>query len=852
MMLGVYFFLDIYPFGGRSLLTADMNQQYVNFFSYFRIMILEGESPFYTFSKNLGGDMIGLLAYYLLSPLNIIFLLFRTENLQTAVLLLTLLKIGLSGFTMNIFLNRDILKLDSILFSTAYAFMSYNIVYQQNIMWLDGIILLPLIIWGIEKIVKNQAPFAYIFSLAAAIIANYYIGYMLCFFSVLYFICHLLFFQNKAIISFKNKSSLKPILSFSISSLLAGGLSAFVLLPALHSMQGVKRTYSFFDQGFSTNFDILDFFSKLFIGAYSDEQLWLGLPNIYCGLFITVLVILFFINNKLKARERFGWGLLLVIIFACFYVSAFNLAFHGFGHPVGFPYRYSFLFSFTIILIAHKGYINVKEDLTFKKVILIFTAFLIFALFMEKIQYEFLRSEKIYLTMIFAALMLSLVLLYAKRSFRALIILIACICFLDLGTNAYLIMSKINYSSYHRFVDYIRINEPIIKQIKEEDSSFYRLEKTYARNFHNDAMMFNYNGLSHFSSSEKTFVKKFMEKMGFRNYGLWARYHQGSTISVDSLLGIKYLLTDEPTQKPYDLIGQHENIYLYQNPFALPLGFLVNEEALNVALDKSNLFELQNDIWGSMVNQPQDKLFTPALMNHIHTSNIYAEKQDNGIHYIREDNSQDAFIEFHIQMMSDDPLYAYFPTEQMRPVEIFINGDSFGTYFDHYHYHILSLGNFTAGEQMIFKMMLIEDEAVISEPLFYHQDMSIFTDYYNELIISPVQITHFSDSHFEGIAENHGDKQYALFTVAFDKGWKVRLNGKPANVVTVFDTLIAVEIPEGSHHITFRYIPGKLYLGIAITACSLLILVGGTLYLRKRVKKLPLMINQRPARPKRQ
>jgi len=255
------------------------------------------------------------------------------------------------------------------------------------------------------------------------------------------------------------------------------------------------------------------------------------------------------------------------------------------------------------------------------------------------------------------------------------------------------------------------------------------------------------------------------------------------------------------------------------------LGFMVNENVVNVSMHQENLFKLQNDIWESMVEQPQSSLFIPAHINCIAITNLVEEEYENGIRYIKEDQNQDAFIEFIVQARCNDPLYAYFPTSQMRQVEMFLNDESMGVYFDTYRYDIVGLGNFETNESIVFKMKLNKDDVFIDAPLFYHQRMDVFIDYYNKLSSSPFQISRFSNSYFQGEITNHSGNRYVLFTIPYEEDWKVGVDGNNANIVKVFDTLIAVEIPEGTHSITLRYEPGNMYLGITITIFSCAILL---------------------------
>ena len=124
---------------------------------------------------------------------------FDKYSIPEFIFLINIIKIGLSGFTSyhyfkNTFKGKES---TSLVFSIVYALMAYNIVYSQNIMWLDGVYLLPIIFLGIDKLIEKEKPVLFCISLAFSIFCNYYIGYMSCIGSLVYFIYKLYFQQKK-------------------------------------------------------------------------------------------------------------------------------------------------------------------------------------------------------------------------------------------------------------------------------------------------------------------------------------------------------------------------------------------------------------------------------------------------------------------------------------------------------------------------------------------------------------------------------------------------------------------------------------------------------------------------------
>ena len=282
LMGTIYAVLGIYPFGNKNLITSDMYLQYVAFLSRIKDILSGDASIFYSFSKSLGGNTVGLFAYYMASPFNLIIALFPKEYIGEVIALITLFKLGFAGLTFTIYLSEAYKKKDitTLMFSLCYCFMAYNINFQLNIMWLDAIILLPLVMLGIDKLINENKYKLYVITLFITIVSNYYIGYMVCIFSVLYFI-------YKIVLS--NKISLKKIGVFIGTSAISGSLSAFILVPTILSLSSGKAEFKLFESGPEVVIKPVEILAKLFIGNYSLKQITGSYPNIYCGVIVTIL-----------------------------------------------------------------------------------------------------------------------------------------------------------------------------------------------------------------------------------------------------------------------------------------------------------------------------------------------------------------------------------------------------------------------------------------------------------------------------------------------------------------------------------------------------------------------------------
>ena len=156
------------PFGEESVLCLDLNGQYVYYFEALRDAFWGDGSIFYNWSRNLSGEFMGIIGYYLASPFTLIVMLLPEKFMLSSLLIMQLCKLGAAGATFNYFLQkrRGVQPYPSLLFSTMYAMMAYGVIQLIDPMWLDGLVFLPLIMLGIEYLVDDGRRLNFIIPLA--------------------------------------------------------------------------------------------------------------------------------------------------------------------------------------------------------------------------------------------------------------------------------------------------------------------------------------------------------------------------------------------------------------------------------------------------------------------------------------------------------------------------------------------------------------------------------------------------------------------------------------------------------------------------------------------------------------
>jgi uncharacterized membrane protein YfhO len=824
---GIYINLGVFPFGHRSILVVDLSGQYIDFYSALRRMVFAGNSPFYSWSKALGGNMLGIISYYLSSPFSIITLIFPEKYLIESILVMTLAKVGCSGLAMYIYLTKSQKAngIEALIFSIPYALMSYVVMYSYNIMWIDGIILLPFLALGIEKIVEYERFTIFYVSLTVMLIANYYIGYMLCIFSAIYFLylVALKFKPNQI------TSVFKRLALFIFVSLLSVGSVAFLLLPTYFTLIAGKLGFDNSLFSLAPNFNVLDILPKLLFGSYDTA---LGhLPNLYCGLSMLFLTLIFFISDRISLLNKICSAIFLVVILLSFYLSGLNLIWHGFQLPVSFPFRYSFIFSFFIICLAYQSFqkLTLMSKPTF--VIGLIVAILI-VIFVKLRGYNFLSIPILIVSFVLFCVYFAILYFY-KQNKRILVVLFGGIVLLEAGFNSLIFIHKIDQEfGYQDRTTYTRFNyqlQPLLNKIEGKDPGYYRIEKTFYRSY-NDALGLGYKGISHFSSSFNSSTYSFLKQLGFLQAGYSVLY-TGQTVPANSILGIKYILSQQPEMYGYQEIDRletkTEDLHIFQNSFPLPLGFMVNHELSNVNMNNFNPILLQNQILQKMVGNLSDQYFYPVKIEKVTLTNVSSQISTGMVRYSKVNSEKDGTIQYKFIVENENPIYAYLLTslKDNNKVEVLLNGKSLGYYGENSeNNNVLLLNNYIPGQEVSFTLKLMENSVILmDEPQIYQLDMALFTQAYNHLSLNPLLITSFKDTSIRGNVNVTGENMLLYTSIPYDNGWTAYIDNKPTDKIKLLNTFIGIEVPEGYHQIYFSYAPQGLLVGCVITVISLLL-----------------------------
>ncbi len=831
MLTVMFAVLGVFPGGEHTILTIDLAAQYTDFFSYFKGFFQGENHLFYCLSQTLGNNMWGILPYYLLSPFNFILLFFTSGQLPTAIFIMTILKIGACGFTCQLFLAEVYRsRYTSLIFSVCYAFMSFNIVYLSHIMWLDGVILLPFIALGIHRMIQKKKPLCYILSLFAALVTNYYIGYMLCIFTVLYFVyCVLRSLPTVEKLKYFGKKTANYVLS----SLIAGGMSAIVLLPTFFALSGNKSSVSS-GLSFSLKNVLFDIFGQLYTNMFEYADLRDGLPNIFIGIFILVLTVLFFVHKTISLYTKLLAGGLVAVLILSFHIVSFDLVWHAFALPNMFTHRYAFIFGFILITLAIESFQALRAS---KPPILrysitgaaLFAVTVMLGFFTNKLAS---KSFLLDLGLIVAFyILLYFVSVQVKKWLQAAsIICIAVISTGNMGTNGYHIIEEMPYDTAYEFTSYHNDKESIITKAKSLDDSVYRIEMDFFYTL-NDAMYFSYNGISHYSSNLKMSLVNFFKKTGYQTNDVFISNGKGNTIAFDSMYNIKYFISDKEYTSQYQKVYTEGALSIFENPYALGLGFAIPENIGEMEFSERNPFDSQNSVFQSFVPQVEKNIFIPEELVDTVTENTTIKNENGKIILEKLDIEKPATVSYIYKRSNpQDPIYVSFGgAERKLKAEIRLNGETVdyspnyhGAYYDYIHpLHISD----TQADTYTITVELLQDNFVLGTPYVYRQDMAIFRQYYEKLADGSFNAAGNSKASFSGTVTVNANERLFL-SLPYEKGWTAYVNGQSVETEPVFDTFLSVKIPEGTHTVVLSFIPPGFVVGSTISSISVVTLVS--------------------------
>ncbi len=800
----------VYPFGEECFLRTDMYHQYAPFMSEFRDKLRDGGSLLDSWDVGLGVNFVALYAYYLASPLNWLVVLVSQDLVIEFIMLMVVLKFGLCGVTMTHYLRRHSSHADMgiLLFSVFYALSGYMCAYYWNIMWLDCIVLFPLIMLGMERLIYEGKGGLYTLSLGLSILSNYYISIMTCMFLCIYFVA-LCILRGAGL-----RELARAFLRFAVYSLMAGGLAAILLLPEIAAMRYTASADIDFPSAFSEYFSIIDMLARHLPGVETEQALdhW---PNIYCGVAVLLLLPMYIMNRRIGIREKAVYMALIIFMLMGFSINVLNFIWHGLHYPNSLPARQSYIYVFLMLYVCFrlyqkKRYVRKRE---------LYTGLAVALGFILLCQHTADQGQGISFMVYYASMLLTVLyagLFYAfiknrlKRSTIGLLAL-CLVCIEAAGNTAVTGITTTSRTSY------VKDNEDIRTLARSlfPSSEFFRVERE-SRKTRNDGAWLNFPSVSLFSSLTNADCTAFFKAVGCEGstnaYGI-----NGSTPLIDMLLSLRYDIYAGPQidGEGRKFIESRGDSYLYENNYVLPVGFMLPE-----GMDEDWLLELSDPV-----------LLQNSICDMLGVQQVLVPNGEPG-------NTDGE--EYAVTITQDGEYYALIKNPRVRDATV-LWPERKKTFNNTDRGFLLELGDCERGETIHITSETRGEDMQVE---VYRFNYAALRQIYEKLSPGGMETDAWEDRRIRGKVNVTEDMLYGgtdsgrlFFSIPYDRGWTVTVDGEPVETEKAFDAFLSVSVPFGEHVIELTYMPEGLMEGAAISLLSAVLLGLALMAERRRDRR---------------
>lgn len=792
----------IQPFGSESFLIVDALHQYLPFFADYQEKLKHFDSMFYSFHAGLGYNFLGLWAYYLASPLNLVIACVPKSMLTMTLSHLYVLKIALCCFTAAFYFRKRRGKdeLSIVAFGMAYGLCSYIVGYSWNIMWMEVMMMLPIILYGVDKLIKEHDGRLYCFALFISLWCNFYMSYMTCLFLILWY----LLYKHKNIKEFFVNG-----FRFAGYSLLSGAMAAVVLLPAyLGIMQTSSAKLQFPKELWYGTFGNL--FSRQFLGttpltmAVDDSKI-----NLYCGILTLLLAGFYLAVKEVRLIDKIRRLLLLIFLFFSFNMPILGYIWHGFHDQYGIPNRFAFLYVFALLAMAYEGYCALargKRKISLRIYFAIILCAILIGVAMKTASVK-IEMKTVYATAAAIAIYMACFILYQKKLLRKKVFT-TLICFLFMiETVAMAVMGfgedgTVDTENY--FQDTKAITE-VKKQYQKNTET--RMELISGRML-DESIWHTLNGMTLFGSTAQGNVVDMMDQLGFYT-GVNEYLYEGATPFTNNLFSMKYQI-----YRPYDtkytsfkLKESVGNVTVYKNTYKTAMAYAMDDLVRTWDYQDYNPFYVQNDLATSAFDV--DELFHMIETKKPELKECKITSDNGDGEYVFKNTAANADnMVFTIKSLKTRELYIHFDGSQVEHTVIEKNGEEILN--GRLDSQIIYLGKQKKGDTIKIRLQLKQDDVMsgVVRLTAAELDEGVMEELAQRMQENAWKMTSAKGNHLSGTINVEEDKKL-FFSIPYDKGWNVKIDGKEVKTKALGKAFLTVKVPEGKHKVELTYVsPG--------------------------------------------
>lgn len=871
--------VGVTPFGTKNIMTSDLAAQYGPYLVGLRNALKRGESLLYSQTQGMGQNSMGIFAYYLSSPLNLIVLLFPKNYLQEAITVMICVKMAFAGSFMTWLLGRKFntkSKL-TIIFGLMYPFCAFVLAFIFNIMWLDGIAILPLLILFVDEFIENRRKWPKVtLILILLFVSGYYMAYMVGIFSFLYLVC-VMGYQGR-FSGEKAKENGKTVGWYILSAAVAAMVSAVILLPAgidtIRNGDYTKSPSMTLDPEFNLR-KLVDQFM-----ANGVPDLANNLPYFFCGLTVLFLCLLLFFNPTISKKLKKAIAAVSGAFLLSFMVPLLNRAWHLFDDPNWFQFRNAYLLSFVMILVAFYSFLHMQD--AGKDAFLRAYGVIVGLCVISQCCGEMTKKGNVFFaTLLF--LTLEAVLLYGltlekwpeqisnlRRYGAGFLVAVLFIEVAIFNSQRYIpnIIGEANDAD--KFPAMLDHMDTLAENIDRSTWSRTEIEHSW-HGFITANTLPDYidtKSISSFASMANKKTNHFMKQFGYMtNYNYFFVNHVNIIDPVDALLGVRYIISGKDTLSELNFIAKEDDSYfLYENPYALPIAYLVEPSAgdfdgyaLEKDLKEKNYFDFQEDWIQSLTGLDASGLYDTfgaewEIINGERTDvppfedtkiirekenelnqEPYPYKPDNMTYFYRNNDITTLTLRTKLTITEEAPLYFLVPFAQLQcDSEIYVDNKLVAEQSSSDYSQILALGTYSVGQTITIDMRVESKAMACYEPIFAYCHIDEFAPHYEKLAPTTKDFV-VEDGHVTFTTSSDEDK-LLLTTIPFEDGWELWVDGQKVEQIAYQDAFISIPLSSGTHSIELRFTPPGFKAGIVATAVGVVLFVALSIIVTRKKK----------------
>lgn len=834
-----------YPFGDNSILIGDARDQYLSFFTELYNRIKNGQSLLFSWNGGMGYDFYATMMYYLMSPFNIIALCFGGYSMELGMIVTMAVEIGACAVSALYYFRHTYINSlqhgrinDSVtlVFSIAYAMCNYILAYQYNLMWLTSLVLVPILMLGIEKIVRNNDYRLYIVTLFFVFVVNFYFAWFVCILSFFWFVD-----QNRGGV----KEWLKRFVKWLLVSVCAAVAASAILIPCYELVRTRNDGYTGISSyNWKTVGNIGSFIQSFFWGHNLDTSGHSFFTyNMYCGIIVIILMLCYFFNADIALKQRLKRLVIIILLAISLNVAGLIYIMHGFNYPHSVSNRSTVILAYFIIITGFEQTNCLRKNGIWKSIAII-------GLLILGIGCAFIFNDNVqnltcyFVTIIVTMYYIICFVLFERKSIgkKSLILNIAVLGFCEILSNSFFTNNKEN-------VDIRVLQNIAVSQWSDE----YESIKEYNGD-RKTSWIFSTNDMTHsdtnlFSSMKNTDMVWLFQKLGLTyqvNGGCYI--YRGTTPITAAMFNVRNVLTSSPAHySGYSVLDRKEiynqdtdtscNLSLMENDYIAGLGFMGSDK-LRTWNNSENVFEYQNDFIHKVTGE-KEAVFSSTDISDIDFAGNYClplKQKENRFPYMStviNDEIMSLILGFNVS--EDMHLYAYLSDINHVMTNIYIDGQEYSP-LDSYPSsgETVDLGNLKKGQRVIMVIYTLASPGTKGEVSvdFYKCDDELAKACVKKIREHKLNVTKFKDTCIEGnITASEDGIMYT--SIPYYKGFKVYVDGKQTEITKIGKALIGVKLQKGEHDIRITYFPYGLKLGIILSIFG----IAGMIVICKKNKK---------------